>query len=106
MHEYDLFVPLRYNDGSPVDPAKLARLRQRLVDQFGGLTDLHQSHEGYWKIGGVTFRDEIVIYREKPALTTADLPHLTSLGREAADYAQKEQSPPHARFDVAWKPVK
>jgi hypothetical protein len=63
VHEYDLFVPLRYNDGSPVDPDKLARLRQRLVDQFGGLTDLHQSHEGYWKIGGVTFRDEIVIYR-------------------------------------------
>jgi serine/threonine protein kinase len=50
--------------------------------------------------------DEIVIYREKPALTAADLPHLTSLGKEAADHAQKEQSPPHARFDVTWRQVK
>ena len=50
--------------------------------------------------------DEIVIYREKPALTPADLPHLTSLGREAADHAQKEQAPPHARFDVTWRQVK
>jgi ATP-dependent Clp protease ATP-binding subunit ClpA len=63
IREYDLFVPLRYNDGTPVESDKLDRLRQRLVDQFGGLTDLHQRHEGYWKIGGVTFRDEIVIYR-------------------------------------------
>jgi ATP-dependent Clp protease ATP-binding subunit ClpA len=63
MYEYDLFVPLRYNDGAPVAADHLARVRQRLVEQFGGLTDLHQRHEGYWKIGGVTFRDEIVIYR-------------------------------------------
>jgi hypothetical protein len=63
VQECDLFVPLRYNDGTPVEPEKLARLRQPPVDQFGGLTDLHQHHEGYWKIGGVTFRDEIVIYR-------------------------------------------
>ena len=63
MIEYDLFVPLRYNDGTPVEEEKLERLRRRLVDQFGGLTDLYQRHQGYWKIGGVTFRDEIVIYR-------------------------------------------
>jgi hypothetical protein len=50
--------------------------------------------------------DEIVIYREKPALTSADLPQLTSLGREAADHAVKEQLPPHARFDVTWRGVK
>ena len=70
MHEYDLFVPLRYNDGTPVEEEKLARLRRRLVDRFGGLTDLHQRHQGYWRIGGVTFRDEIVIYR-----VLADEPH-------------------------------
>ena len=70
MHEYDLFVPLRYNDATPVEEEKLARLRRRLVDRFGGLTDLHQSHQGYWRIGGVTFRDEIVIYR-----VLADEPH-------------------------------
>jgi serine/threonine protein kinase len=50
--------------------------------------------------------DDIVIYREKPALTSADLPHLTSLGREAADHAVKEQLPPHARFDVTWRGAK
>jgi hypothetical protein len=63
VREYDLFVPLHYNDGTPVERDKLARLRQRLVDEFGGLIDLHHQHKGYWKIGGVTFRDEIVIYR-------------------------------------------
>src|SRR5436309_8164919 len=61
--EYELFVPLHYNDGTPVEGAKLARLRQRLVDRFGGLTDLRHRSEGHWKVAGVTFRDAIVIYR-------------------------------------------
>jgi len=34
-----------------------------------------------------------------------DLPHLTSLGREAADHARNEQTA-HARFDVTWRAVK
>ena len=63
LHEYDLFVPLRYNDATPVEKDKLARLRQLLVDQLGGLTDLRQRFDGVWKIGGVDFRDELVVYR-------------------------------------------
>jgi ATP-dependent Clp protease ATP-binding subunit ClpA len=63
IREYDLFVPLHYDDGTAVEADKLARLREQFVKQFGGLIDLHQRHEGHWRIGGVAFRDEIVIYR-------------------------------------------
>ena len=63
MKEYDLFVPLHNNDGSPVDPGKLTALKKRLVDQFGGLTHFPQENEGFWKIGNFTFRDKIVILR-------------------------------------------
>jgi hypothetical protein len=61
--EYDLFIPLSYNDGSPVEPEKLERLRHRLVEHFGGLTDMRHHSAGQWRVGGVTFHDEIVIYR-------------------------------------------
>jgi hypothetical protein len=61
--EYDLFVPLHYNDGTPVEPEKLERLRQLLSDYFGGLTDTRTRNAGEWKAGGVTFHDEVVIYR-------------------------------------------
>jgi hypothetical protein len=61
--EYDLFLPGRYNDGSPVEPEKIQRLKQRLSDRFGGLTFFPQKIEGTWHFGAVTFRDELVIVR-------------------------------------------
>ena len=63
MKEYDLFVPLYYNDGSPVEPDKILELKRRLLDQFDGLTFFPQPNEGFWRAAGVTYRDEIVVFR-------------------------------------------
>jgi hypothetical protein len=63
MKEYDIYVPLHNNDGSPIDPSKLSALKKRLVDQFGGLTHFPQENEGFWKMGNITFRDRVVILR-------------------------------------------
>lgn len=63
MKEYDLFVPLYYNDGRPVEPQKFQDLQTRLLEQFGGLTFFPQPNEGFWTLAGLTYRDEIVIYR-------------------------------------------
>ena len=63
MREYELYVPLHYNDGQPIEPDKLHRLKRRLVDEFGGLTHFPQENEGLWKVGSFTFRDQIVILR-------------------------------------------
>jgi hypothetical protein len=63
MLEYELYVPLHYNDGRRIDPEKLRTLKKRLVDQFGGLTHFQQENEGLWKIGEHTFRDRVEILR-------------------------------------------
>lgn len=63
MKEYDLYVPLAYNDGRPVEGRKLVRLRERLLAEFGGLTFFPQPNQGFWTFGGTTYRDDIVIYR-------------------------------------------
>lgn len=63
MREFEIYVPLHYNDRSPVEPEKLERLRQRLFDYFGGMTDTRQSNTGSWRVGNVVFQDEVVIYR-------------------------------------------
>jgi hypothetical protein len=63
MREYELYVPLNDNDGRPVDPDKLVRLKRRLVLEFGGLTYFPQENEGVWKVGAFTFRDKVVILR-------------------------------------------
>ena len=63
MKEYDLYLPLHYNDGRPIEPDKLNRYKRRLVDAFGGLTHFPQENEGLWRFGGRLFRDKIVILR-------------------------------------------
>lgn len=63
MREFDLFIPLNYNDGTAVEGAKLQWLQRRLLDHFAGLTFFPQPNEGWWKLGSATYRDEIVIYR-------------------------------------------
>jgi hypothetical protein len=61
--EYDIFVPLFDNEGTPYGGDLLAKFKQRLVEKFGGLTDTKHKNEGRWKIGGIEQRDEIVIWR-------------------------------------------
>lgn len=63
MKEYDVFVPLYYNNGSPIEPAKFQDLQRRLLEWFEGLTYFPQANQGFWKFGDMTYRDEIVIYR-------------------------------------------
>ncbi len=63
MKEYDLYLPLHFNDGRPVEPAVVQQVKNALVSEFGGLTHFPQENEGIWKLGGKTFRDRIVILR-------------------------------------------
>lgn len=62
MKEYDLFVPLTYNDGTPIEPEKLEALRTRL-HEFDGLTFFPEPNQGFWRTDERTYHDEIVIYR-------------------------------------------
>lgn len=71
MKEYDNFVPLYYNDGTAIEPVKFQRLQAELLERFDGLTFFPQPNEGFWKMGEVTYRDEIVIYRVLTSTRTA-----------------------------------
>lgn len=63
MREYEIYLPTRHNDGSPIDPAYVQRIERVLARHFGGYTHMKQRSDGFWSMGGVTFRDEITIVR-------------------------------------------
>src|SRR3954453_20654181 len=63
MKEFEIYLPTTLNDGSPADPAELERVKETLAKAFGGYTHLRQRSEGAWRMGGVTFRDEVTIVR-------------------------------------------
>jgi len=63
VKEYDIFIPLYYNDGTPIESAKFQNLQILLLERFEGLTYFPQPNQGFWKFGNMTYRDEIVVYR-------------------------------------------
>jgi hypothetical protein len=62
MREYKIYLPLKYNDGKPIESNKITAICDQLADKFGGVTvsSLSAPYKGKWKYGGVEFIDEII----------------------------------------------
>lgn len=71
MKEYDVFIPLTYNDGSLIEPKRLEEIHQLLLGRFDGLTFFPQPNQGYWNMSGIMYHDEIVVYRVLTENTTS-----------------------------------
>jgi hypothetical protein len=89
--EYDLFIPLYYNDGRPVEPQQFQALQQQLLDQFGGLTFFPQPNEGFWTVAGITYRDAIVIYRVLTSDAQEARQFLSALKERLKEQLQQEE---------------
>ena len=63
MHIIEILLPLYDNESVRFGAEPFARVREELVDHFGGLTAFTRSPaEGLWEEGGERARDEIVIF--------------------------------------------
>lgn len=62
-YEFDLYLPLFRDDGSPMESSQLEGIKKTLVERFGGVTDFRHENEGRWKVGKSEFRDAILILR-------------------------------------------
>lgn len=73
MSEYEIYVPICSANGGRIASSKRNALKKAVIKQFGGLTEFPQKQRGFWKVGEVTFRDQILIWRvlsTKPVLST------------------------------------
>lgn len=90
MKEYELYVPLFLNDGTPVSDSFIEAIGQRLLETFGGCTFFPQPNRGLWKMGDVVFRDDIVIFRVLTADTRGARRFFRELKRELMRDLQQE----------------
>ena len=62
MKKYDIYLPLKYNEGSDIEPEKLEEIQQQLMAVFGAITvsPLSAPFKGTWRYGGVEFVDDII----------------------------------------------
>jgi hypothetical protein len=52
----EITIPLRYNDGSPIETVRIDKIKRELVREFGGLS-ISGEIEGYWTKDNVTYCD-------------------------------------------------
>jgi len=61
---YEIYLPLRYSDGHPIEEEKFGLTREELVGRFGGLTSTPPGFplEGWWRSLHGVVRDDIAIW--------------------------------------------
>ena|SRR6267154_1336680 len=57
FRRYEITLPTRYNDGSPVEPEKYLITRRDIAARFGALTFLPQPIHGEWTHQEVRYED-------------------------------------------------
>ena len=62
MNKYEIFVPLKYNSGTAIEPEKIEQIQGQLMAAFGAITvsSFFAPFQGTWRYGGVEFIDDIV----------------------------------------------
>jgi hypothetical protein len=71
---YEILLPIRYNDGTPVEPEKFFQTQEEIVARFGALTTSPELLRGVWVHEGHRFEDQhwrLVIDAEPGAETVA-----------------------------------
>ncbi|MBM4166499.1 MAG: hypothetical protein FJ218_06240 [Ignavibacteria bacterium] len=62
--QYEIFLPILYNDGSEVEQEKFDVVEQELVERFGGVTAVQRQFplRGIWRGEKQTYLDKIVVF--------------------------------------------
>lgn len=60
LRRFEILLPLRFNDGSPVPDELVGQTVLELRQQFNSISAESQTIRGYWQHQGEEFRDELV----------------------------------------------
>jgi hypothetical protein len=91
VKEYDIMVPLYYNDGTPVELVKYQTLARDLLEHFEGATFFPTPSEGFRRNGEEIEQDKMVIFRVASSNSRKAKPFLKKLREKIkTDFRQDE----------------
>jgi hypothetical protein len=64
VRSIEIYLPLDYNDGRPIEEPKYLRVQTELLARFGGVTSTQRRFplQGLWRSVGRVFQDQIVVF--------------------------------------------
>lgn len=92
--QYEIYLPLQYNDGTWIEDEKYDHVHQQLFDRFSGVTHIMRDFplRGSWREHGKVYHDYVIVYTVidfEPDTDTASF--LTHLKEELKElFRQKE----------------
>ncbi len=60
LRRFEVLLPLRLNDGSPVPDETIAETLFELEEQFGAVSCETQTIRGRWRSDGQSYRDDLI----------------------------------------------
>ena len=60
LRRFEVLLPLRLNDGTPVPVAAVADTLVELEERFGAVSCESQAIRGRWRADGQTYRDDLI----------------------------------------------
>lgn len=63
IRSIEIYVPLDFNDGSPIPESKYIALQHELLLKFGGVTSTQRQFplQGVWKAGSDVYLDRVIL---------------------------------------------
>src|SRR5262245_40071336 len=64
IRSVDIYLPLDYNDGEPIEEAGFVALQRELLHRFGGVTSTQRQFplQGIWESRGQVFEDRVTVF--------------------------------------------
>jgi hypothetical protein len=63
IRNIEIYLPLHYNDGRPIEETRFEALQEELLNRFGGVTSTQRQFplQGLWQSGKEVFQDLVVV---------------------------------------------
>jgi hypothetical protein len=60
----DIYLPLEFNDGTPLPDMHFVSLQEELLERFGGVTSVQRQFplQGIWQSDSSVYSDNIVVF--------------------------------------------
>ncbi|MBI1925413.1 hypothetical protein HYR99_14325 [Candidatus Poribacteria bacterium] len=73
-YRFELLIPTSYNDGHPVETAKIQNVRHTLIAKFGGCRIQPAApYQGWWVHQNQTYEDWLILFTVEGDCTEANL---------------------------------
>jgi hypothetical protein len=73
-YRFELLIPTSYNNGRPVETAKIQTVRHTLIARFGGCRIQPAApYQGWWVQRGLTYEDWLMLFTVEGARTETNL---------------------------------